>query len=177
MKNGLPFKVEYDTNYTLIAIISGLADYQFAYYLNKNPSFLFKRMSSDLSYIINNQTIYFSIFEYNQAELQRSAFLIQNKSTYKNPFNDEGGLFQEEVISNTTFLIPEGFLCIYATNPSPHSCKSTSSLPPLKPEPTRFHLAGSAPRQSSCNPPRCTNQTACGSSTESSFGCRAVPQI
>ena len=107
MKHGLPFKVEYDTNYTLIAIISGLVDYQFAYYLNKNPSFLFKRMSSDLSYIINNQTIYFSIFEYNQPELQRSAFLILNKSTYKNPFNDEGGLFQEEVISNTTFLIPE----------------------------------------------------------------------
>tara|TARA_B100000902_G_scaffold380390_1_gene415744 strand:+ start:1674 stop:2150 length:477 start_codon:yes stop_codon:yes gene_type:complete len=107
MKNGLPFKIEYDTNYTLIAIISSLVDYQFAYYLNKKPHLLFKRMSSDLSYIINNQTIYFSIFQYNQPELQRSAFLIQNKSTYKTPFNNKGGLFQEEEISNTIFLIPE----------------------------------------------------------------------
>jgi len=107
MKNGVPFKVEYDTNYTLIAIISGLVDYQFAYYLNKNPYLLFKRMSSDLSYIINNQTIYFSIFQYNQPELQRSAFLIQNKSTYKTQLNGEGGLFQEEIISNSIFLIPE----------------------------------------------------------------------
>ena len=70
-----------------------------------------------------------------------------------------------------TFSTSEGFLCIYAAHHSPHSCRSSSLLPPPKLEPTRFHLAGSVPRQSSCNRPRCTNQTACGSSTQSSFGC------
>ena len=43
MKNELTLKINYDLNYSLIALRSELEDYQFAYFLNKSPFFLFER--------------------------------------------------------------------------------------------------------------------------------------
>ena len=64
MKNELTLKINYDLNYSLIALRSELEDYQFAYFLNKSPFFLFQRLNKDISYIIQEKKIYFSTFQH-----------------------------------------------------------------------------------------------------------------
>ena len=53
MKNELKLQVEYNLNYSLIAIRSELEDYRFAYFLNKSPFFVFERIKKDICCIIN----------------------------------------------------------------------------------------------------------------------------
>ncbi|MAQ31126.1 MAG: hypothetical protein CMD26_00100 [Flavobacteriales bacterium] len=100
-------QVYYDLNYTLIAIRSQIQDYQIAYFLNKSPFFAFKRMSKDISFIINNTTIYFSTFYDYDNDLKRDSFLIQNKSIYNSESIGYNELFFKKIISNTAFLVPE----------------------------------------------------------------------
>ena len=63
------FHVKYDTDYVLFAIRSKIEDYQLAYFLNKSSSFLFKRMSPDVSFLLNKRPVYFSSFYDNRKEL------------------------------------------------------------------------------------------------------------
>ena len=96
----------YDLKCILIAIRSKYPDYQFAYFLNKSPLFLFKRMEKDLHYIINKKKVFFSTFKDLNIELQRSSFLIKNKSIYMSEVSEKN-LFQQSIIPSTAFLIPE----------------------------------------------------------------------
>ena len=103
MKYVSPFKIKYDHDYILIAVVSSFQDYQFAYHLNKYPLFLFKRMDKDISYVINQQLIYFSTFKHLNSELQRSVFIVQNKCVYTTGLFVNNGLFPQESIANTAF--------------------------------------------------------------------------
>ena len=107
MKYVSPFKIEYNHDYILMAVISTLQDYQFAYHLNKYPPFLFNRMEKDISSVINQGLIYFSAFKHVNSELQRSVFIVQNKCVYTTSLSINTGLFTQESITNTAFLIPE----------------------------------------------------------------------
>ena len=99
--------IKYDLNYILIAIRSQIEDYRFAYFLNKSSLFLFQRMSKDLSYLINDKTVYFSSFQDFNQDLKRESFLIKNKTIYQSNLNSQLGLFSDSDITNTVFLIPE----------------------------------------------------------------------
>lgn len=96
----------YDSNYILIAIRSGLEDYQFAYFLNKSDFFRFKRMDKDLYYLINEKRVFFSTFENFNLDLKRKSFLINNKSIYNSELV-EANLFNNKSIKQVFFLIPE----------------------------------------------------------------------
>tara|TARA_B100000700_G_scaffold330173_1_gene455056 strand:- start:3419 stop:3892 length:474 start_codon:yes stop_codon:yes gene_type:complete len=101
------FHVKYDTDYVLFAIRSKIEDYQLAYFLNKSSSFLFKRMSPDVSFLLNKRPVYFSSFyDYND-ELKRESFLIKNRSIYTSRINSKTNLFSKTEIANTAFLLPE----------------------------------------------------------------------
>ena len=106
MKKLLTLDNEDNLNYCLIAIRNKLADYLFAYHLNKSVFFNFKRVENDLSYIIANQTVYFTTFEYVNLELDQISFLIKNSSFFKNQTQGEKLLFSDEV-DNKVFLLPE----------------------------------------------------------------------
>ncbi len=99
--------IKYDLNYILIAIRSQIEDYRLAYFLNKSSFFLFQRMSQDLSYLINDKTVYFSSFHDINQDLKREVFLIKNKTTYRSNLTTQLGLFSDSDITNTVFLIPE----------------------------------------------------------------------
>ena len=107
MNPELTLKIDYNINYLLIAVRGRIEDYQFAYFLNKSPFFLFRRMEKDVSYLINKKKIYFSAFEHINTELKRNSFLIKNKAVYNSELNTKGNLFLGDTISNTVFLIPE----------------------------------------------------------------------
>ena len=100
-------KRECDLNYSLIAIRSEIEDYKFAYFLNKSPFFLFRRMDKDIKYIINEKNIYFSAFEDVNTGLKRESFLIKNRALYSSELINNENLFVNNAISNTVFLIPE----------------------------------------------------------------------
>tara|TARA_B100000427_G_scaffold328467_1_gene341641 strand:- start:1619 stop:2092 length:474 start_codon:yes stop_codon:yes gene_type:complete len=99
--------IQYDLNCILLAIRSQIEDYRFAYFLNKSSLFLFQRMSKDLSYLINDKTVYFSSFQDFNQDLKRESFLIKNKTIYQSNLNSQLGLFSDSDITNTVFLIPE----------------------------------------------------------------------
>mgnify|MGYP001443913628 FL=1 len=99
--------IKYDLNYILIAIRSQIEDYRLAYFLNKSSFFLLQRMSKDLSYLINDKTVYFSSFHDINQDLKREVFLIKNKTTYRSNLTTQLGLFSDSDITNTVFLIPE----------------------------------------------------------------------
>ena len=107
MKNELKLKVDYNLNYSLIAIRSKLEDYRFAYFLNKSPFFIFQRIKKDICYIINAKKIYFSTFMHINSEFKRTSFLIGNKSIYISKSIDSENLFSNNLIMNTSFLLPE----------------------------------------------------------------------
>ena len=64
-------------------------------------------MSKDLSYLINDKTVYFSSFHDINQDLKREVFLIKNKTTYRSNLTTQLGLFSDSDITNTVFLIPE----------------------------------------------------------------------
>ena len=107
MKKLLTLENEDNLNYRLIAIRNKLEDYLFAYHLNKSAFFNFKRVETDLSYIIANKTVYFTTFEYVNFELDQISFLIKNSSFFKNKIKSEKLLFSDEFIDNKVFLLPE----------------------------------------------------------------------
>jgi len=107
MKIGLTLETNHDLNYFLIAIRSSLDDYHFAYFLNKSPLFLLKRLNNDLCCLIDNSSVYFSTFESINLELERTIFLIKNKALYNPITKHQQPLFGDEVINNTAFLLPE----------------------------------------------------------------------
>ena len=106
MKHNLKFKINYDLNFILIGILSNIKDYQLAYFLNKSRFFSFRRMKVDITYILNNQKIYFSSFEHLNSEQKQTTFLIKNKTLYTSPLDLSKSLFSES-IGNAAFLIPE----------------------------------------------------------------------
>lgn len=107
MKNALRLKSDHNLNYSLIAIRSELEDYRFAYFLNKSPFFIFQRIKKDISCIKNKRKIYFSTFKHINSELRRTSFLIGNKSIYKSESSEPGNLFSNNLIMNSSFLLPE----------------------------------------------------------------------
>jgi len=107
MKIGLTLETDYDLNYFLIAIRSNLDDYRFAYFLNKSPLFLLKRMNHDVSFLMESSSVYFSVFESINLELERTIFLIKNKALYNPGSKNQQPLFGDEIINNTAFLLPE----------------------------------------------------------------------
>tara|TARA_B100000579_G_C22746472_1_gene811811 strand:- start:436 stop:909 length:474 start_codon:yes stop_codon:yes gene_type:complete len=99
--------IQYDLNYSLLAIRSQIEDYKFAYFLNKSSFFLFERMSKDVSFLINKTPVYFSSFHYYNHDLKRESFLIKNKTIYSSDANSDVGFFSESDIKKAAFLIPE----------------------------------------------------------------------
>ena len=99
--------LDYGKKYNLFALRSNLEDYRLAYFINKCPSFLFKRMTQDLHCIINKKNIYFSTFEDSSLEYEKSCYLIKNKSRYIESLDNNNNLFSSELFVNTAFLIPE----------------------------------------------------------------------
>ena len=100
--------VDYELDYILIAIKAQIEDYQFAYFLNKAPFFLFERSTKDISFIKNQKTLLFPYFQYCDDEMRRSSFLIKNKVLYNEGFsNTADNLFFQENLVNTIYLIAE----------------------------------------------------------------------
>ena len=99
--------LDYENKYNLFALRSSLEDYRLAYFLNKCPEFLFKRMPKDLHCVINGKNIYFSTFEDNSLDYEKSCYLISNKSLYKTRFETNNNLFPSGLFVNNAFLIPE----------------------------------------------------------------------
>jgi len=99
--------INYDLNYILLAIRSQIEDYQFAYFLNKSPFFLLRRMQEDVSCLINKKSIYFSSFYDSNEVLKRESFLIKNHTVYTPEINVTNELFSASQVNNTAFLIPE----------------------------------------------------------------------
>ena len=99
--------INYDVDFILIAIRSQIEDYQFAYFLNKSPFFLLKRMTEDVSCIINKNPVYFSSFCDLNEEFKRESFLIKNRAIYNADTSTLNGLFDTNQINNIAFLIPE----------------------------------------------------------------------
>lgn len=97
----------YDVNYILIAIRAQIEDYQFAYFLNKSPFFLFQRMEEDVSYVIDNSSIYFSSFYDSNEDLKRTSFLLKNRALHNSEININNGLFATGPIDSVVFLVPE----------------------------------------------------------------------
>ena len=98
---------DYKKNYNLFAFRSNIEDYRLAYFLNKYSNFLFRRMIKDLHCVINDKNIYFSTFEDNDLDYEKSCYLISNKSLYNENFSSENSLFSSGLFVNTAFLIPE----------------------------------------------------------------------
>ena len=63
MKNYLKFNINYNIDYILVGVRTQMEDYQFAYFLNTSPFFSFCRVKKDISAIINDSKIYFSVFK------------------------------------------------------------------------------------------------------------------
>ncbi len=99
--------LDYEKEYNLFALRSNLEDYRLAYFLNKCPEFLFKRMPKDLHSVINGKNIYFSTFEDNSLDYEKSCYLISNKSLYRTRFETNNNLFPAGLFMNNAFLIPE----------------------------------------------------------------------
>ena len=57
--------------------------------------------------MIQEKKIYFSTYQHIHTEFERTSFLISNKSMYNLDVNDDGNLFSNNAIMNTSFLIPE----------------------------------------------------------------------
>ena len=106
MKQNLKLKIDYDLSFILIGVRSEIKDYQFAYFLNKSPFFQFKRMITDISYMVNKKKIFFSAFKDLDKDKKRTCFLIKNKSFYQDTVKAYETLFSESVGKNA-FLIPE----------------------------------------------------------------------
>ena len=108
MKQNLKLKIDYDLSFILIGVRSEIKDYQFAYFLNKAPFFLFERSAKDISFIQNQKTLLFSCFQYFDDEMRRSSFLIKNKVLYnEESSNTADNLFFQENLVNTMYLIAE----------------------------------------------------------------------
>ena len=100
--------VDYELDCILIAIKAKIEDYQFAYFLNKAPFFLFERSVKDISFIQNQKTLLFPCFQYCDDEMRRSSFLIKNKVLYNGGLpNTADNLFFQENLVNTIYLIAE----------------------------------------------------------------------
>ena len=99
--------LDYEKKYNLFAFRSNMEDYRLAYFLNKYPNFLFKRMPKDLHFVINGKNIYFSTFEDNSLDYEKSCYLISNKSLYEEQWESNNNLFSSGLFMNTAFLIPE----------------------------------------------------------------------
>ncbi|MAQ47785.1 MAG: hypothetical protein CMD27_02775 [Flavobacteriales bacterium] len=98
--------LDYKEKYNLLAFRCSVEDYRLAYFLNKYPNFLFQRMPKDLHCVINGKNIYFSTFEDNSLDYEKSCYLISNKSLYREQL-DTNNLFNSGLFVNTAFLIPE----------------------------------------------------------------------
>tara|TARA_B100001113_G_scaffold295536_1_gene252781 strand:+ start:75 stop:548 length:474 start_codon:yes stop_codon:yes gene_type:complete len=99
--------LDYEKKYNLFAFKSNMEDYRLAYFFNKYPNFLFKRMPKDLHCVINGKNIYFSTFEDNSLDYEKSCYLISNKSLYQEQWESNNNLFSSGLFVNTAFLIPE----------------------------------------------------------------------
>ena len=106
MKHNLKFKIDYDLNFIIIGVQSEMKDYQFGYFLNNSPFFELNRMNTDISCIINEKKVYFSVFEHVNSDQKRTSFLIKNKVLYHDPVPISKSLFNESV-DKAAFLIPE----------------------------------------------------------------------
>ena len=96
-----------DINYKLITIRTKFDDYRLAYFLNKLPIFQFERKEKDIYCINDKKKVFFSTFEYKNAESKRCSFLIQNKAIIKSQLNVSNTLFLNSIVSKVNFLIPE----------------------------------------------------------------------
>ena len=73
----------------------------------KSHFFIFQRIKKDICCIINTKKIYFSTFKHINSALKRTSFLIGNKSIYKSEVGETKNLFSNNLILNTSFLLPE----------------------------------------------------------------------
>ncbi|WP_340067055.1 IPExxxVDY family protein [Ascidiimonas aurantiaca] len=95
----------YESTYSLIAIHSYLEDYRLAYFLNLHLKTSFKRLSYNLDFENNSS---FSIYQWEDHYEETTWHLVTNKSrTEKRIASEDGGLFEENTASVTTFLVPE----------------------------------------------------------------------
>ena len=93
-----------DSNYTLIGIHSTLEDHKLAYILNKTLKTSFRKSEYSLDFENKNNNASFSIYKFENKQLDTNWFLISN--TYKDISKPiQTGLFIESEI--TTYLIPE----------------------------------------------------------------------
>ncbi len=94
---------EFEIDYTLLALHTGVEDYTLAYHLNKVLKMSFKRLQNDLV-IDENSCVAVYIFD-NEKD-QSNWFLIANKALVEQEAI-EADLFQHQPIKTSSYLIPE----------------------------------------------------------------------
>lgn len=98
-----------ECDFEIIAIHTILPDYKLAFLLNCQLGYKFKRVSSDLDYIINNYVAYFSAFQYQDTKSLIDWCLITNKFKINSFKGNSLGLFHTEAsfASTCVYLQPE----------------------------------------------------------------------
>jgi len=91
-------------DYHLIGIHTPLEDYQLAFFLNKHLHIHFKKANFSLDFNGKNGKAQYSVFEYNNQELEHDFFLLSNTCKIQNN-SLSLGLF--DTIALKAFLIPE----------------------------------------------------------------------
>lgn len=94
---------EFEIEYTLLALHTGVEDYTLAYHLNKVLKMSFKRQKADIA-ICDVSSV--AVFNCENVKDQSNWFLIANKAVL-GPQTMEADLFQNEPIKTNAYLIPE----------------------------------------------------------------------
>jgi len=94
---------EFETDFTLLALHTGVEDFTLAYHLNKVLKMSLKRLSSDVV-IGDNSSV--AIFNYENENDQTNWFLIANKAIVEQKTLSLD-LFRDEPIKTNRYLIPE----------------------------------------------------------------------
>lgn len=94
---------EFETDYTLLALHTGVEDFTLAYHLNKVLKMSFKRQRSDIA-ISDVSSV--AVFNSENEKDQTNWCLIANKAVVEKE-DVELDLFQNEPINTNSYLIPE----------------------------------------------------------------------
>jgi hypothetical protein len=94
---------EFEINYTLLALHTGVEDYTLAYHLNKVLKMSFERQKKDL--VISDDSSV-AVFNCEDEKNQSNWYLISNKALVEQEAN-EADLFVNQPIKKSSYLIPE----------------------------------------------------------------------
>ena len=101
---------DFEESFGLVAIHCSVEDFRMAYLLNRGAHMKFERCNADLDFTRKNEQVFFSIYEFENAQIHTKFSLIANKSHQVK--HAEVG--QENVLtslfynkSETHYLLPE----------------------------------------------------------------------